>query len=187
MATERIEGRSIVRTESVLGGKPRIEGTRIGIHHVAPLVLEGDDSVEHVVTVTYPELSGNDVLSALAYYIENREEMEAMREQRREAVEAHRRDPDTITGPTIFRRNSARSERCFGFSSISTPMVRSTIGCRRATRSISNASVTLIRSAREPTTWRYGATLSRTIGSSSRTTSTSSMTPPIRITEPVRA
>ena len=99
MATERIEGRSIVRTESVLDRKPRIEGTRIGIHHLAPLVLEGDDSVEHVVTVTYPELSGNDVLSALAYYIENREEMEAMREQRREAVEAHRRDPDTITGP----------------------------------------------------------------------------------------
>jgi uncharacterized protein (DUF433 family) len=93
MVTGETEGRPIVRTDSVLGGKPRIEGTRIGVHHVAPLILEKGNTVEHVVTVTYPDLSEGDVLSALAYYIEHREDVEAIRRENDRVRE------NEITGP----------------------------------------------------------------------------------------
>jgi uncharacterized protein (DUF433 family) len=99
MAQSEAEGRPIVRTESILGGDPRIEGTRIGVHHVVYPILEGEYSIEHVVTVTYPDLSEGDVLSALAHYIEHREEIEEMRKRRLEIIEKHCRDPDAITGP----------------------------------------------------------------------------------------
>lgn len=93
MAAPETEGRSIVRTEGVLGGDPRIDGTRIGVHHVVPLILDGENTVEHVVTVTYPELSEGDVLSALAYYAENRAEVEAIRQANQRVYK------NEITGP----------------------------------------------------------------------------------------
>jgi uncharacterized protein (DUF433 family) len=103
MATGETEGREIVRTEDTLGGKPRLDGTRIGVHHVAPLILEKENTVEHVVTVTYPELSEGDVLSALAYYIENRENVEAIRRENDRVRE------NEITGPDELQRE-LRSE-----------------------------------------------------------------------------
>lgn len=62
-------------------------------------ILEGECSIEQVVTVTYPDLSEGDVLSALAHYIEHREEIEEMRKRRLEIIEKHWRDSDAITGP----------------------------------------------------------------------------------------
>jgi uncharacterized protein (DUF433 family) len=38
----------IVMTPEVIGGKPRIDGTRIGVHIVGPLVREHGHSVEEV-------------------------------------------------------------------------------------------------------------------------------------------
>ena len=93
MVTGETEGRPVVRTDNVLGEKPRIEGTRIGVHHVVPLVLEDEYTIEHVVTVTYPDLSEGDVLSALAYYIEHREDVEAIRRENDRVRE------NEITGP----------------------------------------------------------------------------------------
>ena len=93
MATGETEGRPIVRTDSVLGGDPRIEGTRIGVHHAVPLVLEDEYTIEHIVTVTYPDLSEGDVLSALAYYAENREEIEDIQRANQQVYE------NEITGP----------------------------------------------------------------------------------------
>lgn len=93
MARSEAEGRPIVRTDGVLGGKPRIEGTRIGVHHVVPLILESKTTVEHVVTVTYPDLSEGDVLSALAYYAEHRDEIDRIRR------ENDRVRDNEITGP----------------------------------------------------------------------------------------
>ena len=57
MARSEPEGRPIVRTNGVLGGDPRI-----GVHHVVPLVFEARYTVEHVVTVTYPNLIDSDNL-----------------------------------------------------------------------------------------------------------------------------
>ena len=93
MARSETEGRPIVRTDSVLGGDPRIEGTRIGVHHVVPLVLEDEYTVEHVVTVTYPDLTEGDVLSALAYYAEHTDEIDRIRRENNRVPE------DAITGP----------------------------------------------------------------------------------------
>jgi uncharacterized protein (DUF433 family) len=93
MPTAETEGRPIVRTDSVLGGDPRIKGTRIGVRHVVYPILEGEYSIEHMTSVTYPELSQGDILSALAYYIEHREEIEEIRERNRRVHE------DEITSP----------------------------------------------------------------------------------------
>jgi uncharacterized protein (DUF433 family) len=93
MARSETDGRPIVRTEGTLSGDPRIEGTRIGVHHVVYPILEGEYSIEHMVTVTYPDLSERDVLSALAYYIEHREEVDRVRRENDRVPE------NAITGP----------------------------------------------------------------------------------------
>ena len=73
----------IVRTEDVLGGDPRINGTRIGVHHVYELVAEGDHAPVDVADQL--ELSLGDVYSALAYYHEHPEEMREVRRTNEEA------------------------------------------------------------------------------------------------------
>jgi uncharacterized protein (DUF433 family) len=97
MAAPETEGRSIVRTEGVLGGKPRIDGTRIGVHHVVPYVLEDKYTVSEVAYLIYDHLSEGDVLAALAYYFEHREEIEAIRQREREVIEEHR--SEALLGP----------------------------------------------------------------------------------------
>lgn len=70
---------TIVRTEDVLGGTPRIEGTRVGVLHVYELAAGGDHSPVDVADQL--DLSLAEVYSALAYYHEHPDEM---REVRRE-------------------------------------------------------------------------------------------------------
>jgi uncharacterized protein (DUF433 family) len=71
----------IVSTEDTLGGAPRIEGRRIGVHHVAGRVLDGGESPERVAADHDLDLA--DVYQALAYYYDHPEEMRAVRAQRR--------------------------------------------------------------------------------------------------------
>lgn len=73
----------IVRTDAILGGEPRIEGTRIGVLHVYELVVEGDH--EPAVVADQLDLSLGEVYSALAYYHEHPEEMRDVRKQNAEA------------------------------------------------------------------------------------------------------
>ena len=89
-------GRPIVRTDGVLGGNPRIEGTRIGVHHVVYPILEGNSSVEHMVSVTYPDLTEGDVLSALHYYAEHREEVDEIRRANERVYENEITSPDDL-------------------------------------------------------------------------------------------
>lgn len=64
---------AIVRTEDVLGGEPRIEGTRIGVLDVSALVVDGGyapaDVADHL------DCSLAEIYRALAYYHEQPEEM----------------------------------------------------------------------------------------------------------------
>jgi uncharacterized protein (DUF433 family) len=76
----------IVRTEGVLGGDPRISGTRIGVLHVYELVVEGEHSPADVADQL--DLTLGDVYSALAYYHENPETMRAVREAHDDAKAA---------------------------------------------------------------------------------------------------
>lgn len=71
---------SIVKTPEVLGGKPRIEGTRIGVFMLAESIREGGQSVEEILD-GYPDLSREHVDEALAYYDEHPETMDVLRMQ----------------------------------------------------------------------------------------------------------
>lgn len=75
----------IVRTEGVLGGEPRIDGTRIGVLHVYELVVEGDHSPAEIADQL--DLSLGEIYSALAYYHEHPDEMREVRRQNAEADE----------------------------------------------------------------------------------------------------
>lgn len=75
----------IVSTEDVLSGAPRIEGTRIGVHHIARRILDGDE--EPAVVASDYDLSLADIHRALTYYYDHPEEMRQIRRERREGLE----------------------------------------------------------------------------------------------------
>jgi len=76
----------IVRTEGVLGGDPRIEGTRVGVLHVYELVVERDHSPADAADQLGVSLG--EVYTALAYYHEH---PETVREVRRRHADAEER------------------------------------------------------------------------------------------------
>lgn len=65
---------TIVETEDTLHGKPRIEGHRIGVHHVYFSYLQGK-SVEEIAEATYPTINEEQVEEAIEYFEENAEEI----------------------------------------------------------------------------------------------------------------
>jgi uncharacterized protein (DUF433 family) len=67
----------IVTTPEVLGGAPRIEGRRIGVHHVVADALDGGMSPERIAAEY--DLDAADVHRALAYYYDHPEEIRAVR------------------------------------------------------------------------------------------------------------
>lgn len=69
---------SIVQTDDVLGGEPRIEGTRIGVLDVYELVVEGGHSPADAADQL--DRSLGEIYTALAYYHEHPEEMRALRQ-----------------------------------------------------------------------------------------------------------
>ena len=79
----------IVTTPEVLHGKPRVEGTRIGVFQIGTLVREGGRSVSDVVE-EFP-LDEAQVRAALEYYDEHPELMETLRAQKEARRQAIRR------------------------------------------------------------------------------------------------
>ena len=78
----------IVKTPDVLHGKPRIEGTRIGVFTLGVMAREQDYSIGDIV-VQYPDLDPQQVEAALNYYDDHPELMETLRtqkESRRQAI-----------------------------------------------------------------------------------------------------
>jgi uncharacterized protein (DUF433 family) len=69
----------IVRTDGVLGSDPRLDGHRISVLQVADMVLEAGHQPEYVADQF--DISLADVHSALAYYYEHPDEMDAVRER----------------------------------------------------------------------------------------------------------
>jgi len=64
---------SITRDEDVLGGEPRIDGTRIAVRHVAARVIDSGQSPVHVADQLDVPLA--DVYEALSYYYAHIDEM----------------------------------------------------------------------------------------------------------------
>lgn len=83
----------IVATEGVLDGTPRIEGRRIGVHHVAKRIIDAGESPEQVAA-DY-DLDIVDVYRALVYYYDHPEEMRRIQTQRQSTPD----DLTVICGP----------------------------------------------------------------------------------------
>lgn len=75
-------GTMIVRTPGTLGGRPRIDGTRIGVDLVAIKVFEHQIPPEVLASEEYwPHVSVAQIYAALAYYHANKEEIDASIEE----------------------------------------------------------------------------------------------------------
>jgi uncharacterized protein (DUF433 family) len=68
-------GSYIVRTPGTVGGRPRIDGTRVTVQAIAVCYKQGDSPEE--IAFRYGYLSAAQVYAALAYYHANRDEIEA--------------------------------------------------------------------------------------------------------------
>jgi uncharacterized protein (DUF433 family) len=75
METISASYRHIVRSPDVRGGHARVEGTRIGVHDVIGLSVNGA-SVDEVCR-SFPDLRRSDVYECLAYYEDHRAEGDA--------------------------------------------------------------------------------------------------------------
>ena len=83
----------IVTTSDTLGGLPRIEGRRIGVHHIAKRVLDAGESPEQVAADYNLEIA--DVHRALVYYYDHSEEMREIQAKRQSISE----ELSTVHGP----------------------------------------------------------------------------------------
>jgi uncharacterized protein (DUF433 family) len=79
---------TITRDEDVLGGEPRINGTRIGVRHVATRVIDSGGSPAHVADQF--DVSLADVYEALSYYYAHIDEMRALEADNEAAFETVR-------------------------------------------------------------------------------------------------
>ncbi len=68
--------RYLVKIAGVRGGHPIIEGTRIGVHDIVGLILNGA-SIEEVLR-SFPDATKAQVYECLAYYEDHRTEIEAL-------------------------------------------------------------------------------------------------------------
>lgn len=69
----------IVSTDDTLGGAPRIEGRRIGVHHIIKRVLDGEVNPEQVAAEYDLDLA--DVYRAITYYYDHPDEIREVRQQ----------------------------------------------------------------------------------------------------------
>jgi uncharacterized protein (DUF433 family) len=75
-------GAMIVQTPGTLGGRPRIDGTRIGVDTIAIEVVRHGISPERIASKEYwPYLTLAQVHAALAYYFANQQEIDAAIEE----------------------------------------------------------------------------------------------------------
>ena len=85
----------IVRTPGVLGGEPRVAGTRISVRDIVEYMRMYNGDVERVLS-ELPDLSEMDIEAAMAYYAAHREEIEAYTRQDEEAEEEMQHDADAV-------------------------------------------------------------------------------------------
>ena len=81
---------TITRDEDVLGGEPRIEGTRVAVRHVVGRVIDAGAEPAHVADQL--DLRLTDVYEALAYYYANVEELRSLRRENEDAFDRLREE-----------------------------------------------------------------------------------------------
>lgn len=80
----------IVKTPDVLHGKPRIEGTRVGVLQIGTLVREREWSVEDAAAQF--DIAASQVRAAVEYYDEHPELMETLQAQEQARQQAIREE-----------------------------------------------------------------------------------------------
>ena len=89
-------GLHIVKTPGVMGGRARIQGTRISVTNVVTSCrVEGWSPEEYQANFDWVSLA--DIYASFAYYYDHREELEAQLVEDDEFAERFRREhPDTV-------------------------------------------------------------------------------------------
>src|SRR5438445_2503441 len=67
----------ITRETGVRGGNPIVVGTRIGVHDVIGLLQNGE-TIDSIVTQSFPALTKAQVYECLAYYEDHRGEIDLL-------------------------------------------------------------------------------------------------------------
>jgi len=67
----------ITRQSAVRGGNPIVAGTRIGVHDVVGLLQNGE-TVDSIVSQSFPDLTRAQVYECLAYYEDHRGEIDLL-------------------------------------------------------------------------------------------------------------
>lgn len=75
----------IVRTEGTCGGRPRIENSRIEVRHLAEMLQQGGDVAD--MAEAYPHIEPVKIYAALAYYFDNKAEIDEYIEMENRAWE----------------------------------------------------------------------------------------------------
>lgn len=76
---------TITRDDDVLGGEPRIDGTRIGVRHVAARVVDSGQPPAHVADQR--DVALVDVSEALSHYYDHIDEMRSLKAENEGALE----------------------------------------------------------------------------------------------------
>jgi uncharacterized protein (DUF433 family) len=95
----------IVSTPGTCGGRPRIDGHRITVEDVAIWHERMGMSPDEIVSA-YPTIALSDVYAALAYYYENREQIDADIREGKQFVEQLRAGQ-----PSIFEKVRQRNAK----------------------------------------------------------------------------
>ncbi len=83
----------VVATPGIVGGEPRISGTRIRVRDVVAARDLQAATPEEIAATYYPHLSLAQVYAALAYYEDHRSEIDALKEAETRFIESMRRSP----------------------------------------------------------------------------------------------
>jgi uncharacterized protein (DUF433 family) len=102
MATVTIK-EHIVQTQEVCRGKPRIAGHRIKVQHVAIWHERMGLSADEIVA-KHPALTHGDVYAALAYYWDNKDQIDADINE----DEAFVADLEAKSGPSLLQQKMAQ-------------------------------------------------------------------------------
>ena len=86
MGSKNLQTNYIVKDEGICSGKPRIDGTRMKVQHIALEYVHMGLSVDQICK-SHPHLNRAQIHAALSYYYEHAEEIEGDIRESREYAE----------------------------------------------------------------------------------------------------
>lgn len=107
-----------VETPGVLGGAPRVAGSRIGVHHIVTAYEDTDSVVETAAGFTGP-LTVDEARSALEWADAHPDELQRLRDERARIIERIKSEWDPIEGSddheiATYRRPGSNAFALFG-------------------------------------------------------------------------